>query len=132
DIVKLEIESTFSIIKTSSLLKNEILKFRNDLCKREVMKGKTQAPYYYVLPEDQSDQSELIALVELIKEHGINTFRLNEDYTLNDINLRKGDFVFPMAQPFRAFLKEVMEKQNYPVRHYTPGGEVIRPYDITS
>ncbi len=132
DIVKLEIESTFSIIKTSSLLKNEILKFRNDLCKREVMKGKTQPPYYYILPADQSDQSELIALVRLIMEHGINTFRLNEDYTLNGINLKEGDFVFPLAQPFRAFLKEVMEKQNYPVRHYTPGGEVIRPYDITS
>lgn len=132
DIVKLEIQSTFSIIKTSSLLKNDILKFRNELCKREVNKGKTQAPYYYVLPADQHDQSEFIALVGLMKEHGINTFRLNENYTLNGINLKEGDIVFPMAQPFRAFLKEVMEKQDYPVRHYTPGGELIRPYDVTS
>ena len=132
DIVRLEIESTFSIIKTSSILKNDILKFRNDLCKREVMKGKTLPPYYYVLPEKQSDQSEFISLVALMTEHGINAFRLGEDYTLNGINLEKGDIVFPMAQPFRAFLKEVMEKQYYPVRHYTPAGEVIRPYDITS
>ena len=33
---------------------------------------------------------------------------------------------------FRAFVKEVMEKQEFPVRHYTPGGDVIRPYDVTS
>jgi hypothetical protein len=25
-----------------------------------------------------------------------------------------------------------MEKQKYPVRHYTPNGEIIKPYDITS
>jgi hypothetical protein len=132
DIVRLEIESTFSIIKTASLHKNDILKFRNDLCKRETAKGKTQPPYYYVVPRDQSDQSELISFVELMKEHGINTFRLSEDYTLNGINLKAGDIVYPLAQPFRAFVKEVMEKQEYPVRHFSPGGEVVRPYDVTS
>jgi len=132
DIVKLEIESTNSIIKTASLLKNDILKFRNDICKREVEKGKTEPPYYFVVPAEQADQSELIALVELMKEHGINTFQLTEDYTLNGINLKTGDIVYPLAQPFRAFLKEVMEKQEYPVRHFTPGGEIMRPYDITS
>ena len=132
DIVKLEIASTFSIIKTASLLKNDILKFRNDICKREVEKGRTQSPYYYVIPREQDDQSEFISLVELMKEHGINTFRLKKDYTLNGINLKQGDIVYPLAQPFRAFIKEVLEKQEFPVRHYTPGGAIIRPYDITS
>lgn len=132
DIVKLEIESTLSTIKTASLLKSDILKFRNDICKREVEKGKSQAPYYFVVPVQQDDQSELIALAELMKEHGINTFRLTADYTLGGINLKADDIVYPLAQPFRAFLKEVMEKQDYPVRHYSPGGEMIRPYDITS
>ena len=132
DIVKLEIGSTISLLKTSSLLKDDILKFRNDICKREVTKGKTEPPYYYVIPAQQADQSEFIALVDLMKEHGINTFQLTEDYTLNGTNLKAGDIVYPLAQPFRAFVKEVMEKQTYPVRHFTPGGEVMRPYDVTS
>jgi len=112
--------------------KNDILKFRNDLCKREVEKGKTQPPYYYVVPLEQADQSELVSLVELMKEQGINTFRLSEDHTLSGINLKAGDIVYPLSQPFRAFVKEVMEKQEFPVRHYTPGGQVVRPYDVTS
>jgi hypothetical protein len=132
DIVKLEISSTFSIIKTASLLKNDILKFRNDICRKEVEKGRSQPPYYYVVPREQADQSEFIGLIELMKEHGINTFQLNKDYTLNGINLKEGDIVYPLAQPFRAFVKEVMEIQEYPVRHYTPDGIIIRPYDITS
>jgi hypothetical protein len=132
DIVKLEIGSTISLLKTSSLLKDDILKFRNEICKREVIKGKTEPPYYYVIPALQADQSEFISLVRLMKEHGINAFQLTQDYTLNGINLKSGDIVYPLAQPFRAFVKEVMEKQTYPVRHFTPGGEVMRPYDVTS
>ena len=132
DIVKLEIESTISTIKTSSLRKDDILRYRNNVCKREVEKGKTEPPYYYFVPQQQADQSELIALVELMKEHGINTFQLTEDYTLNGINLKAGDIVYPLAQSFRPFIKEVMEKQDFPVRHFTPGGEIIRPYDVTS
>ena len=132
DIVKLEIGSTFSIIKTASLLKNDILKFRNDLCRREVEKGKTEPPYYYVVPAEQADQSELISLAALMTEHGVNAFRLSGNYTLDGINLKEGDLVYPLAQPFRAFIKEVMEKQEFPVRHYSTGGAMIRPYDITS
>lgn len=132
DIVKLEIGSTFSIIKTASLLKHDILKFRNDLCRREVEKGRTQPPYYYVFPAEQADQSELISLATLMTEHGVNSFRLSKNYTLDGINLKEGDIVYPLAQPFRAFIKEVMEKQKFPVRHYSTGGEMIRPYDITS
>ncbi|MFH0843203.1 MAG: M14 family metallopeptidase [Bacteroidota bacterium] len=132
DIVKLEIESTFSTIKTASLHKYDILKFRNDICRREVEKGKTEPPYYYVMPQTQADQSEMISLVELMREHGVNAFRLAENYTLVGINLKAGDIVFPLSQPFRAFVKEVMEKQDYPVRHFTPGGEIMRPYDVTS
>jgi hypothetical protein len=57
---------------------------------------------------------------------------LSKNYTLDGINLKEGDIVYPLAQPFRAFIKEVMEKQKYPLRHYSTDGEMIRPYDITS
>ncbi|HUS86948.1 MAG TPA: M14 metallopeptidase family protein [Bacteroidales bacterium] len=132
DIVEYEIASTMSVLKTAYLHKDAILQFRNDLCRKEVENGKTKPPCYYVLPEDQRDQSEFVDLVNLMKEHGINIFRLKEEFNLSGINLHKGDIVIPLAQPFRPFIKEVMEAQQYPVRHYTPGGEVIKPYDITS
>ncbi|MFZ2287280.1 MAG: M14 metallopeptidase family protein [Bacteroidales bacterium] len=132
DIVRLEIESTLSVIKTSSLHRGDILRFRNDICKREVEKGRSEPPYYYVVPAGQADQSELIRFVNLMREQGVSCYRLTADHTLDGINLKSGDFVYPLAQPFRAFVKEVMENQEFPVRHYSPGGEVIRPYDVTS
>ena len=132
DIVEYEIVSTMSILKTASLHRSDILKFRNDVCKREVKRGKTQPPYYYILPLEQHDESELVGLVNLLKDHGVNVYQLSSPFTLENRNFQQGDIVVPLAQAYRPFIKEVMERQQYPERHYTPGGELIKPYDITS
>jgi len=132
DIVKYEIQSTFSLLRTASANREQLLLFRNNLCRKEVMKGKTQAPSYFVLPLKQHDQGELVALVNLLGEHGVSVSQLKADITWKDKVMHAGDIVIPMAQPFRSFIKEVMETQTYPERHYTPGGELIKPYDITS
>jgi len=132
DIINYEISSTKSIIKTSSKHRKDILTFRNDLCRREVERGRTVAPYYYVMPLEQNDRSELAGLVDLLLEHGVQVSRLSADVKAEDREFKKGDIVVAMAQPYRAFAKEVLERQEFPLRHYTPDGEPIRPYDITS
>ncbi|MBN2349223.1 MAG: hypothetical protein JXJ22_10315 [Bacteroidales bacterium] len=132
DIVEYEITSTYSLIKTAYLHKEDILKFRNNLCKKEVKKGKTQAPYYFVISSDQHDPSEMIGLLELLNEQGISVYKNKEQIILEDKIINKGDYIVPLAQPFRSFIKEVLEAQKFPERHYTPNGKLIEPYDITS
>ncbi len=132
DIMDYELTSTFSAIKTCSNHKADILKFRNDMCRKQVEKGKSQPPYYYVFPRQQHDQSELVDLINLLKTHGIDRYKLDSNMHAGGHPLKKGDLVIPLAQPFRPFIKEVLERQDYPVRHYTPGGKMIKPYDITS
>jgi len=122
DIVEYEIESTKSILKTASDNRAEILKFRNSICKREVERGKTTPPYFYIMPKKQHDESELVNLVNLLKEHGISVYELTEEINIDNRIYNKGDIVVPLSQPFRPFIKEVMEKQKYPLRHYTPNG----------
>jgi len=132
DIVQYEISSTNSIIKTASLYREDILQFRNKMCREQVEMGKTEAPYYYIMPQKQHDQGELVNLVNLLKEHGVQLYTLEEQVILEGKVYSKGDVVIPLSQPFRPFIKEIMETQVFPERHYTPGGELIKPYDITS
>ncbi len=132
DLVEYETVSTIAYLETASLHKEEILKFRNEICKKEVNKGLNEAPYFYIFPKEQHDQSELVNLVNLLDEHGVNVFELTKDLNIKNTIFKKGDVIVPLAQPFRAFIKEVLEKQVFPARHYTPGGEMIKPYDITS
>ncbi len=96
------------------------------------MKGKTVPPYYFVLPQEQNDRGALPHLVRLLQEHGVIVSRLTADATVEGRAFRQGDVAVSLSQPYRAFVKEVMEPQEYPERHYMPGGEVIEPYDITS
>ncbi|MFC2100860.1 M14 family metallopeptidase [Bacteroidota bacterium] len=132
DIIDYEISSTYSILKTASMHREEILKFRNSLCKKEIEKGKSLAPYYYIFPANQHDKGELIHSLNLMKEHGVKVYKLIDFLELNNYKYSPGDYIIPLAQPFRSFIKEVIENQVYPVRHYTPGGKIIRPYDVTS
>ena len=41
-----------------------------------------------------------------------------------------GTFILFAAQPYRAHLKNMMERQAYP-RRLTSGGQIERPYDVT-
>ncbi|MCK4890572.1 MAG: hypothetical protein KAS97_11625, partial [Candidatus Aminicenantes bacterium] len=132
DIVKYEISSTYSILKTASNHRIDILRYRNEICRKEVDRGNNSAPYYYILPLTQHDQSEMVSLVNLLHEHGVDTYHLKSDVVFSGRKFNKGDVVVPLSQSFRPFIKEVMESQKYPVRHYTPGGKIIKPYDITS
>jgi len=132
DIVQYELSSTTSIIKTASIYREDILEFRNRMCREQVELGKNEAPYYYIMPKEQHDPGELVNLVNLMKEHGVEVYTLDKQVILDGKVYGAGDVVIPMAQPFRPFIKEVMETQEFPERHYTPGGELIKPYDITS
>lgn len=132
DIVRYERASTLSLLATASRHREEILRFRNDLCRKEVAKGRSEPPAYFVLPQEQHDPGALAELVDLLRRHGVRVDRLTRRVSTAGRVLQPGDVVVRLAQPYRAFVKEVMEAQRYPVRHYTPGGEVIRPYDIAS
>ncbi|HMA76787.1 MAG TPA: M14 metallopeptidase family protein [Candidatus Krumholzibacteriaceae bacterium] len=132
DIVQYEIVSTISVIKTCSYHRGDILRFRNDLCRKEVERGLTQPPYYYILPEQQHDSSSFVDLVNLMMRHGVEVHRLTSDVIINNRIYDSQSIVIKLSQPFRPFVKEVLERQHFPVRHYTPGGKMIRPYDVTS
>ncbi|TVQ49447.1 MAG: hypothetical protein EA362_04530 [Saprospirales bacterium] len=132
DIVEYERVNTISYLHTAAIHKNEILLFRNELTKEEVRRGKESAPFYYILPQKQHDQSEWSDLVNLLMRHGISVFQLTDNMHTNQHRLNEGDIVIPLAQPYRAFIKEIMETQTYPIRTYTLGGPVIQPYDINS
>ncbi len=132
DILRYEKENTFSYLHTSAIHREEILKFRNEVSRREIERGKQEAPYYYILPREQREQGEMAAMINLLDKHGVSSYRLKENLVWNNRNFKAGDLVIPLAQPYRAFIKEVLEAQKFPARHYTPGGELIRPYDITT
>ncbi len=132
DIISYEMASSLSLIKTASFHKKDVLLNRNILCKESFEKGKTLAPAYHIFPAEQHDDSELIALLNLLDEHGVYVYKTTDKIIYKSKIIEKGSYVVPLAQPYRPFVKDVLDKQKYPERHFTPDGKLMRPYDITS
>jgi len=132
DIIEYERENTISYLRTAALHRKEILRFRNEHTRREIERGLSEAPHYFIMPAEQHDQSEMVRLVNLLDKHGVTVHTLTAEVHIENRRFSPGDIVISLAQPYRAFIKEVMEAQKFPVRHYTRDGDMIRPYDITS
>ncbi len=132
DMVQYEVASFHALLNTAARYREELLTFRNDLCRREVDLGQKSPPYYYMIPQKQHDAGLMADLINLLFEHGIRIHQLEQAATIAGRTFAAGDLVVSLAQPFRAFIKEMMEKQEYPVRRFTPDGEIIKPYDIAS
>ena len=88
------------------------------------------SPAAYILPANQWNAGEDLALVNLLRTGGIEIQRIDESFSIGDTTYEAGSFLIPAAQPFRPYLMDLLEKQSYPDRRQTPGGSPQVPYDL--
>lgn len=88
-------------------------------------------PYAYVVPAGQRDNGEAVNMVNMLLRGGVEAERAVSDFSAGGRNYPAGSFILKTAQPFRAHLEDVMERQDYPTRLQYPGGPPVPPYDIT-
>lgn len=98
---------------------------------RDAIRGGTDAPPYgWVVPREQRDPGEAAALVRVLHDSGVEVRRSLEPFDVSGVRFPAGTWVFPAAQPYRAHLKDMMERQVYPTR-LSAGGKAETPYDVT-
>ncbi|MBI3665914.1 MAG: peptidase M14, partial [Acidobacteria bacterium] len=130
DIVDYELAATYGLLE--AVANNRSLLIRNfyHLNRKQMDLGALEAPYAYVVPRQQHDPPVAARLLELLDELGVEVHRAAESFQADGKTYPAGSHVILMSQPFRAFAKDLLEKQTYPERR-TAGGAVERPYDVT-
>ena len=83
----------------------------------------------YVLPTKQWNAGEDIELVNILRVGGIEIEQATASFSVDGSQYEAGSFIIPTAQPFRAYLKDLLEPQHYPDRK-TQAGDPIVPYDL--
>src|SRR4029453_17950469 len=133
DIVDYELVAANALLETCSSYREEILRNFYDTGRQSIQTGTSEAPFAYVVPADQHDPSAARQMIDILRENGLQTFVAAEGFTAGGRQWAAGSTVFPAAQPYRAFLIEMMERQRYPeVRQGPDTKEIFRPYDVTA
>jgi hypothetical protein len=89
-------------------------------------------PFAFVVPSEQKDPLAAAKLLEVLRLGGVEVQRARASFTAEGRTVAAGSWVVPMAQPYSAFAKMLLERQHYPDIRPFPGAPVQRPYDVTA
>jgi hypothetical protein len=76
--------------------------------------GKTKAPYAFVIPAGQHDQTQVDRVVNLLRRQAIEVSRASVGFTIGETAYGAGSYVVKLNQPYGPLAKTLLEKQTYP------------------
>ena len=91
-----------------------------------------EAPYAFVISADQPDPFETFELLKILDFGEVEIHRARAPFSVAGTTYPEESWVIDLAQPYGAFAKTMLERQDYPDLRYEPGGRPIPPYDVTA
>jgi len=88
-------------------------------------KGLTEAPYAFLIPDDQGDRARVAAMIRVLMLQHIEVARANTPIAVKEGTFPAGTYVVRLDQPYRNYAVDLLTPQHYP----KDGNE---PYDDVS
>jgi len=89
-------------------------------------KGVADAPYAYLIPQEQTDPNSANFMVGALGRHAIEILRATESGEYGDVEVEEGDLLVKLNQPYGPLAKTLFENQDFPSDVEVP------PYDDVS
>lgn len=131
DIVDYELTATWATLEAAAGNRNLLVSSVYRMNRRQMEKGEKEPPYAWIIPAAQHDPPAAARLAAILDEQGVEVNQATTPFQAGDRSYEAGSYVILMSQPYRAFAKDLLERQSYPVQRATPDGPVERPYDVT-
>jgi len=135
DIVDYELITTTALLETAADRRETILRQIYEVNRQTIEDGKTGEVKAIVIPLDrQHDPREANHLVERLMMGGVEVFRTDAPFSVNDYPYPTGTLVVPMTQVFARYAKDLLEPQDYPDMRRVSGNPSSPdlPYDVTA
>ena len=120
------IQQSAILIALNHVAKNRELYLENYWLKnkRQVEKGKSSAPYAWVIPAGQRRKGEVAEVVNALREQGLEFHTATGAFRAGGIDIKPGDYVIRADQPYRT-----IPDMYFSVQNFSPSNP--RPYDDT-
>ena len=130
DLVQYDLQATLSVLALAARQKNELLLNSFQVARENIARGASEAPYAYIVPRQQHDPATAERFIQVLLTSNIRVFQLTHPVRVGDNLYDKRSYVIPLAQPYRAFVKNIFEKQRYPDVRKNLKAEPELPYDM--
>jgi hypothetical protein len=130
DIVDYDEIAAFGLLQTAADLRIQLLDGLYVVGKRQIEQGKKGDPYAIVVPRDQSDRPTAVKMLQILAMGGVEVHQAQAAFLADDTSYPAGTYVILLAQPFRAYAKDMLEAQVYPKISPAPGVQPSAPYDV--
>lgn len=124
DIVRYELVAAEALVKLAADNRAGIIDRFVALGQRQIDMGKAGNPWAYLLPPNPRDVAARASLANVLRAGGVEVFRATAPFAADGREYTAGTLVVPMAQPYRAHAKDLLEPQRYPRIEGRP------PYDV--
>ena len=114
DLVNYDLQATLSVLNTAVRQRKELLLDTFQIARENIAKGENEAPYAFIVPRQQHDPVVAERFIQILLKSNIRVFQLTHPARVGDTMFDKKSFVVPLAQPYRAFVKNIFENQHYP------------------
>lgn len=121
--------ASLAVLEYAAKYRTSLLYNRYQAGRDQIARGRGEAPYAYVFPQDQRDPVAVVELLRRLAFAGVRVFQLSSPVILDNVSYAAGTWVVPTDQEFAALAREVLDIQKYPDLRQYPGGPPLRPYD---
>jgi hypothetical protein len=132
DIVEYDKRAALGLLGAASRYREDLLLNFYLMGRNQVEKGKSGAPFAFVLPNRDRDPGTTAKLVNILRMGAVEVRQAKSAFEAGGKTYQPGAYVVRMDQPFRAYAKTLLEKQVYPVAKSAAGAPPERPYDVTA
>jgi hypothetical protein len=114
------------LIALNAVARNHEMFLENYYVKNKMMieKGKTRAPYAYVVPARQRRRAEAADLMNYFRRDGVEVHTATSPFSIGNLQVAAGDYIVRLDQPYGGFVNMMLGVQWFPESN-------PRPYDDT-
>jgi len=131
DIVEYAYWSSIGFLETGAIHREKYLMNMYRMARNSIEKGKTEAPYAYVIPQAQKDPNTVAKMINILISGGIELHQAEKPFQSQNREYPAGTYVVLLSQAYRPYIIDILGPQIYPDRRLYEGGPPESTFDLT-
>jgi len=131
DIMDYEEASLVGALEAASKHRKEMLLNFYRMCRDGVDRGKEEPPFAYLIPPG-SDRFTTCRMLERLMLGGVEIDLAVGSFTADERTYPESTYIIYLSQPYRSYVKDMLECHRYPLIKLLPEASPLEPYDATT